>query len=119
MTAATAIQADLNRHVVQPVRGVPPVSGHGHDAGAQDTLAQSMHLMGATISYSRNAEIYGESEAADYLYKVVSGTVRTYKVLNDGRRQIGGFFWRCPSAPPTATPSTCRCRVRISPTISA
>src|SRR6516165_2430270 len=38
-----------------------------------------------------NAEIYGENEPADYLYKVVSGTVRTYKVLVDGRRQIGAF----------------------------
>jgi CRP/FNR family nitrogen fixation transcriptional regulator len=44
------------------------------------------------MSFSRNAEIYGESEPADYLYKVVSGTVRTYKVLADGRRQIGAFY---------------------------
>ena len=48
--------------------------------------------MGAPMSFSRNAEIYGESEPADYLYKVVSGTVRTYKVLTDGRRQVGGFY---------------------------
>jgi CRP/FNR family nitrogen fixation transcriptional regulator len=48
--------------------------------------------MGAPMSFSRNAEIYGESEPADYLYKVVSGTVRTYKVLADGRRQIGAFY---------------------------
>jgi CRP-like cAMP-binding protein len=48
--------------------------------------------MGAAMSYPRNAEIYGESESAEYLYKVVSGAVRTYKVLNDGRRQIGGFY---------------------------
>ena len=40
----------------------------------------------------RNAEIYGEGEPADYLYKVISGTVRTYKVLSDGRRQIGAFY---------------------------
>ena len=45
------------------------------------------------MSFARNAEIYGESEPADYLYKVVSGTVRTYKVLNDGRRQIGAFYF--------------------------
>ena len=43
------------------------------------------------MSFARNAEIYGENEPADYLYKVVSGTVRTYKVLVDGRRQIGAF----------------------------
>jgi CRP-like cAMP-binding protein len=44
------------------------------------------------MSFPRNGEIYGESEPADYLYKVVSGTVRTYKVLTDGRRQVGGFY---------------------------
>ena len=46
---------------------------------------------GIPVNFSRNAEIYGESEPADYFYKVVSGTVRTSKVRIDGRRQIGGF----------------------------
>ena len=31
-----------------------------------------MQLMGATMSYPRNTEIFGENEPADYLYKVVS-----------------------------------------------
>ena len=56
------------------------------------TLIGTMELMGAPMSFPRNAEIYGENEPADYLYKVVSGTVRTYKILNDGRRQIGAFY---------------------------
>ncbi|HTV27286.1 MAG TPA: helix-turn-helix domain-containing protein [Xanthobacteraceae bacterium] len=51
-----------------------------------------MDLMGALMPYGRNAEIYGETDPADYLYKVVSGAVRTYKILSDGRRQIGGFY---------------------------
>ena len=48
--------------------------------------------MGAVMPFGRNVEIYGESEPADHLYKVVSGAIRTYKVLNDGRRQIGSFY---------------------------
>jgi CRP-like cAMP-binding protein len=48
--------------------------------------------MGAIMSYPRNAEIFGDKEPAEYLYKIVSGTVRTYKILSDGRRQIGGFY---------------------------
>jgi len=55
-------------------------------------LAGSIEMMGAPMSFARNAEIYGENEPADYLYKVVSGSVRTYKVLSDGRRQIGAFY---------------------------
>jgi CRP-like cAMP-binding protein len=48
--------------------------------------------MGASMSYARNAEIYGENEPSEYLYKLISGTVRTSKILNDGRRQIGEFY---------------------------
>src|SRR6266567_944812 len=53
--------------------------------------AGTIELMGASMSFPANIEIYGENEPAEYLYKVVSGTVRTYKVLVDGRRQIGAF----------------------------
>src|SRR5262245_50099422 len=49
----------------------------------------NIEFLGAPMSFARNAEIYGEGEPADYLYKVISGTVRTYKILSDGRRQIG------------------------------
>jgi CRP/FNR family nitrogen fixation transcriptional regulator len=49
-------------------------------------------MIGASMSFARNAEIYGENEPAEYLYKLVSGSVRTSKMLNDGRRQIGAFY---------------------------
>ena len=55
-------------------------------------FGSSIEMMGAPMPFSRNAEIYGENEPAEYLYKLVSGAVRTYKVLNDGRRQIGAFY---------------------------
>jgi CRP-like cAMP-binding protein len=73
------------RNVTSPARLI----ASGADA---DSLAQRIAFMGATMSYARDTEIFGENEPADYLYKVVKGTVRTYKVLNDGRRQIGGFY---------------------------
>jgi CRP/FNR family nitrogen fixation transcriptional regulator len=63
---------------------VPPVNSLN--------LKGSIELMGASMPFARNAEIYGENEPAEYLYRVVSGSVRTYKVLNDGRRQIGAFY---------------------------
>jgi len=56
------------------------------------SLDENLMLMGATMSYPRNTEIFGENEPADYIYKVVSGSVRTYNILSDGRRQIGGFY---------------------------
>jgi CRP/FNR family transcriptional regulator, nitrogen fixation regulation protein len=56
-------------------------------------LAATMHLMGVAMSFPRGGEIVGENEPADYLYTVVSGAVRSHKVLIDGRRQIGGFYF--------------------------
>jgi CRP/FNR family transcriptional regulator, nitrogen fixation regulation protein len=69
-----------------------PASASRAGAPDADALGQSMQLMGAVMTYPRNAEIFGENEPAEYLYKVVSGSVRTYKILGDGRRQIGGFY---------------------------
>jgi CRP/FNR family transcriptional regulator, nitrogen fixation regulation protein len=43
------------------------------------------------FKYYRGAEIFGESESADYVYQVADGAVRSYKLLSDGRRQIGAF----------------------------
>jgi len=65
-------------------RPVAPVAAH--------PFKTQMEMMGAVMPYARNVEIYGENERADYLYKVLSGSVRTYKVLSDGRRQIGSFY---------------------------
>jgi len=71
-----------------------PTVAQAHIRPPQDGDDQvgAIELMGTAMPFARNAEIYGENEPADYLYKVVSGAVRTYKVLVDGRRQIGAFY---------------------------
>jgi CRP/FNR family nitrogen fixation transcriptional regulator len=43
------------------------------------------------FKYRRGAEIFGETEPAEYVYQVIDGAVRSYKLLSDGRRQIGAF----------------------------
>ena len=48
-------------------------------------------LVASEFSYRNDEEIYGEDEPAEYVYQVISGAVRTYKLLSDGRRQIGAF----------------------------
>jgi len=97
--AAPVIRTEALRRPIEalrrPIAGrcAPPTerSAAGR-ANEHEPLARCMQLMGAVISYPRNTEIFGETESADYVYKVVSGNVRTYKILNDGRRQIGGFY---------------------------
>jgi CRP/FNR family nitrogen fixation transcriptional regulator len=48
-------------------------------------------LVATEFSYKKEEEIYGEDEPAEYVYQVIQGAVRTYKLLSDGRRQIGAF----------------------------
>lgn len=49
-------------------------------------------LVATEFSYRKNEEIYGEDEPSDYVYQIVRGSVRSYKLLSDGRRQIGAFY---------------------------
>ena len=56
-----------------------------------DQFAAIGGLITSEFSYGKDEEIFGEGELAEYVYQVVSGSVRTYKLLSDGRRQIGSF----------------------------
>jgi len=78
----------------KPVPSSPALTRGARPAPAPVThpFNSPIEMMGAPMSFPRNGEIYGEGEPADFVYKVVSGTVRTYKVLADGRRQIGAFY---------------------------
>jgi CRP/FNR family nitrogen fixation transcriptional regulator len=62
----------------------------GHLPG-RHSLEDAFAMVGARLNIERNAEIYGEGEPAEYVYRVVHGVVRTHKLLNDGRRQISAF----------------------------
>jgi CRP/FNR family transcriptional regulator, nitrogen fixation regulation protein len=53
-------------------------------------------LVGERVSssefkYRREMEVFGEGEQAEYVYQIISGAVRTHKLLADGRRQINAF----------------------------
>jgi CRP/FNR family transcriptional regulator, nitrogen fixation regulation protein len=57
--------------------------------GELGTLSQVDVLL-SEFKYNRGAEIFGEAEPAEYVYQVVDGAVRSYKLLSDGR-QINAF----------------------------
>lgn len=71
-------------------RTIHNVPGHPQRS-ERPIAAETISLMGASMSFPRNAEIYGENEPAEFLYKLISGAVRTSRILEDGRRQIGSF----------------------------
>jgi CRP/FNR family transcriptional regulator, nitrogen fixation regulation protein len=54
-------------------------------------IAACAGVVASEFSYRKDEEIYGDGEPCEYVYQVIRGSVRTYKLLNDGRRQIGAF----------------------------
>jgi CRP/FNR family transcriptional regulator, nitrogen fixation regulation protein len=44
-------------------------------------------------AFARDDEIFVEGDSAAVFYKLVTGAVRTYRLLNDGRRQIDAFHF--------------------------
>lgn len=57
------------------------------------SLTDLMDQMGVRMPFSRNEEIYGQEEQAEFIYRVVEGAVRTTRLMTDGRRQIGDFYY--------------------------
>lgn len=70
--------ANSSKQRSKPADGNAPIDG-------------AIEMLGQQKVFSRNAEIYGQKEPADRIYKVISGAVRTCRVLANGRRQIGAF----------------------------
>ena len=82
------MQSPIRSVAIAPTASLPP----RRPVPAKDDLLGALDLMGSQMTFCPNEEIFGENEPAEYVYKVASGAVRTYKILNDGRRQIGGFY---------------------------
>ncbi len=59
-------------------RGFPAVRARSSEKAAP--------LPGVTRKLTRGEELFAEGDRSEFFYKVVSGTVRTYKLLRDGRR---------------------------------
>ncbi len=79
------------------VQSAAAIQGNSHPSGVRSTVSDAFlfvdcrELAGSRINFAQDEEIYGEEEEAEFVYKVVCGAVRTYKLLDDGRRQIGAF----------------------------
>jgi CRP/FNR family transcriptional regulator, nitrogen fixation regulation protein len=52
-----------------------------------------LEQFGSTVTVGREHEIYGQGDTARYCWRILSGCVRTVKLLEDGRRQVGEFLF--------------------------
>lgn len=82
----TAAAPDMNPCGACPVRSLTVCAAL--DPEELRRLAEILQ----TIRVEANHTLFSEGEAADALYNVTSGTVKLYKLLPDGRRQITGFL---------------------------
>jgi CRP/FNR family nitrogen fixation transcriptional regulator len=48
--------------------------------------------IGIVLPVRRDQEIYGQDDPADHYYQLMSGTLRSVKLLADGRRQVSEFL---------------------------
>jgi CRP/FNR family nitrogen fixation transcriptional regulator len=64
----------------------------GGKSESVDPMTAAVQSIGSVLKFKRNAAIFNEGDPARCVYKVISGAVRTCRVLMDGRRQIADFI---------------------------
>jgi CRP/FNR family transcriptional regulator, nitrogen fixation regulation protein len=74
---------------VQSPRSLP---GQMASRTAAPDALDLLEQFGCTVTISREREICGQGDSADYCWRILSGWVRTVKLMEDGRRQVGEFL---------------------------
>jgi CRP/FNR family transcriptional regulator, nitrogen fixation regulation protein len=60
--------------------------------GSESQVVIGEKAFWSEFKYRRGNEVFAETEPPKYVYQIISGAVRTFKLLPDGRRQIGAFY---------------------------
>jgi CRP/FNR family nitrogen fixation transcriptional regulator len=81
----------LTQSISAPI-ATPKIGPAGNVPDQFHAITGHAGLVATEFSFRKDEEIYGEDEASDYVYQVICGSVRSYKLLSDGRRQIGAFY---------------------------
>jgi CRP-like cAMP-binding protein len=56
------------------------------------SAVDQIDLVGTDVAFAKNGQLYGEGEVPTYLYKLVSGLARSYRMTAEGRRRIVAFY---------------------------
>lgn len=62
-------------------------------SAAKPPLLDAFDRIGVRLVYRPGEEVFIQGDQGDAVYRVLSGAVRASRLLNDGRRQISGFYY--------------------------
>jgi len=90
MTAMLQIAPVAHDKISARTQAPWPVLEGGKSESADPMSA--LQNIGSVLKFKRNAAVFNQGDPARHVYKVISGAIRTCRVLMDGRRQIADFY---------------------------
>jgi len=80
--------------LVRSAQNITTVGRNGGQRISQfGTIDSEIDLAAVNDYFAKEAQIFGEGDPTTHVYQVVSGAVRSYKLLTDGRCQITAFHF--------------------------
>ena len=73
-------------------RSIPAPAMTRKRAARKSTAIDPLARFGTVVTLEPGQTLFSEGDEAIYYYKVVSGAIRSYSLMPDGRRQIADFF---------------------------
>src|SRR3954452_7211026 len=85
--------SEHSRRLKQSCRfiSISPTLTNSESSHRSPLFAGISQLVSATFKVSRGGELFGEGEDAQFVYELVTGSVRVCKTLSDGQRHISCF----------------------------
>ena len=69
------------------------VASESAGAAATSDIAAVMRRLGVAIRVVKDQQLFAQDAEADLVHLLTSGCVRTSRLLADGRRHVGGFYF--------------------------
>ena len=76
----------------QPHRAGLPFPPAATDPAPRLPALDPLEQLAVTVTLRKDAEIYGQGDDARYCYRILSGCIRSVKLMEDGRRQVNEFL---------------------------
>lgn len=82
----------INR-MAHPAPGFAPSRPSSKAAPAVTDILEPLSALAVSVRVDRDDEVIAQGDPADFCYVVASGCLRTVRLMEDGRRQVGEFLF--------------------------